>query len=62
MTRRDLLRIPGVAAAASLASPAADTGVGSLYKEPDPAFRRVTLEISLKPFRSLEPAAVKCSL
>ena len=31
-----------------------DTGVGSLYAPPGSAFRRVTLEVSLKPFRVLQ--------
>jgi hypothetical protein len=59
VTRRDLLRLPAAAAALAMPAPAADTGVGALYATPGAAFQRVTLEVSLKPFRSLEPAAIR---
>jgi hypothetical protein len=57
-SRRDLLRWPAVAAVAA-AAPAQDTGVGSLYAPPGSAFRRVTLEMSLKPFRSHDEASIR---
>jgi hypothetical protein len=63
LSRRDLLRIPAAAALASAAPAAAgqasDTGVGALYSPPGNAFQRVTLEISLKPFRVLEEGAIR---
>jgi hypothetical protein len=58
VSRRDLLRMPAALAFAPGAS-AADTGVGALYAPPGSAFRRVTLEVSLKPFRVLEESAIR---
>ncbi len=57
-SRRDLLRLPGAAALLSVAS-AEDTGVGALYAPPGPAFRRVTLEVSLKPFRAHDEKSIR---
>ncbi len=56
--RRDLLRLPIAAALASAAS-AEDVGVGPLYAPPDPAFHRVTLEVSLKPFRAHDEDSIR---
>jgi hypothetical protein len=58
LSRRDLLCLPAVAALASPAS-ASDTGVGALYTPPGSAFRRVTLEVSLKPFRAHDEASIR---
>lgn len=58
VSRRDLLRMPAALALAPAAL-AAGTGVGALYEPPGSAFRRVTLEVSLKPFRSLEESAIR---
>ena len=37
----------------------ADTGVGALYAPPPSAFRRVTLEVSLKPFRAHDENSIR---
>lgn len=58
LSRRDLLCLPAAAALSSVAS-GADTGVGAFYTPPGAAFRRVTLEVSLKPFRAQDEASIR---
>jgi hypothetical protein len=75
ISRRDVLRLSATAAVATVvpwspganesyaqsasAAPAVYTGAGALYAPPGSAFRRVTLEVSLKPFYRLEQQAVR---